>query len=133
MPLFHSKFELPSLDFSSQTALVTGTTAGLGLAVSKELLRLKISRLIMGVRSVTKGEALKRELLSDATILSPNPDARIDVLELNMEDYTSVVAFTGKVRELTTSIDIVILNAGTGGINFDITTSGHERIIQVNV
>lgn len=134
MPYFRPKLpELPPLDFGGQTAIITGTTNGLGLTASEELLRRRLSRLIMGVRTVSRGEEVKRQLLSDESIRAANPGAQIDVLELNLEDYSSVVAFADKVRSLTQTLDIAVLNAGMGTVYFEMSRSGHEKQMQVNL
>ncbi|KAH7305187.1 hypothetical protein B0I35DRAFT_483960 [Stachybotrys elegans] len=134
MPFLAPKLDpLPALDFTNQTVLVTGTTNGLGLAVSKELLRLRASRLIMGVRDVRRGLETRELLQCDPSIRAVNPQAQIHVLKLDLEDYTSVAAFTKEVESLAKSIDVVILNAGVGGLQREMTKSGHEKIIQVNV
>ena len=121
--------DLPALDFSGQTAIVTGTTHGLGLAVSKELILRNLSTLIMGVRDVKKGEEIKSRLLAGVNTRG----ATIHVLRIDLEDYQSAIDFSDQVKRLTTTVDIVILNAGVGGLNFEITKSGHEKMIQVNL
>lgn len=120
---------LPALDFSGQTALVTGTTNGLGLATCEELLRAHLGTLIMGVRDVQRGEALKTRLLAQPG----NKSATMHVLDLQMEDYKSVATFSTQVKELVRALDIVVLNAGTGSLRFEIGSSGHEKMIQVNL
>ncbi|KAH8809092.1 hypothetical protein F5884DRAFT_753594 [Xylogone sp. PMI_703] len=124
---------LNALDLSGKTVLVTGTTNGLGTAVSKELLSRKVNRLIMGVRSLSRGEELKTRLLGDAQIKAANPHASIDVLHLEMEDYKSVVVFANKVKESTPTLDIAIMNAGVGGVDWSVSVTGHEKMLQVNL
>jgi NAD(P)-dependent dehydrogenase (short-subunit alcohol dehydrogenase family) len=50
-----------------------------------------------------------------------------------MGDFNSVVAFAEKFRNLTSTLDILLLNAGLGGYDFGTTESGHESIMQVIV
>lgn len=80
-----------------------------------------------------RGDAVKAQLLSDPEVRARNSEAQIDVLELNLEDYKSVVSFADKVKGLVQSVDVVILNAGTGGLQRQMTAGGHEKMVQVNV
>lgn len=125
-----SRTDLSSISFDSQTAVVTGTTSGLGLGVSEELVKRNIGNLIMGVRDVRRGEQVKSDLLA---MRSRGPKLVVHVLELQLGDYRSVVAFADQVKHLTLSLDILLLNAGLGGYDFRTTESGHEGIMQVNV
>jgi NAD(P)-dependent dehydrogenase (short-subunit alcohol dehydrogenase family) len=113
--------------FDGQTVLVTGTTNGLGRATSFELVKQGVEALIMGVRDVSQGETLKTELLALA------PQVTVHVVELQLDDFSSVVAFSNNVASLTSGLDIAVLNAGVGGYDFKLSKSGHENIMQVNV
>lgn len=127
------KNDLASITFKDQTAVVTGTTNGLGLAMSEELIRRGVGTLIMGVRNVRRAEEIKQELLAKPQLRAANPDVAIHVVQLQMDDYKSSLAFVDQVRKLTTTIDIVLLNAGLGGLDFELAKSGHEKMMQVNV
>lgn len=120
---------LSPLRLRGQTALITGTTHGLGLAAAEALVNYDLSTLIMGVRDTKLGQALKTRLLAGATDLQPT----IHVVELEMKDYQSVASFSEEVKKLTPVLDIVILNAGTGGLKFEVMKTGHEKTMQVNV
>jgi NAD(P)-dependent dehydrogenase (short-subunit alcohol dehydrogenase family) len=122
--------DLSSVNFRNQTAIVTGTTNGLGLSVSEELVKRNIGTLIMGVRNVDKGEQVKADLLS---LCPANQKPIIHVVPLQLGDFNSVVAFAEKVRNITLTLDILLLNAGLGGYDFRTTESGHESIMQINV
>jgi NAD(P)-dependent dehydrogenase (short-subunit alcohol dehydrogenase family) len=94
----------PSTELAGKTVLVTGANAGLGFEAVRHFLRLRPSLVIMGVRSVDKGEGaagiLRREF----------PDARIDWLH------------------------IAVLNAGLAKLECERVdeSDGHEVTIQVN-
>ena len=128
-----TSMNIASVDFSGQTALVTGTTNGLGRAISEELVKRKVSTLIMGVRNIQRGEEVKAALLAKPELRAVNPGVMIHVLELEMGDYKSDVAFVDKVRKVAQAIDIVLLNAGLGSFEFKTTKTGHEETMQVNV
>src|SRR5271169_6474451 len=99
MPYFQPELHLPSsLNFHGKTILITGASAGLGLAATKLLLIRGAREIIAGVRSVSKEEAVKSKILSDPEVKKANPDGTITVLQLDLEDYGSILRFTGEVR-----------------------------------
>jgi NAD(P)-dependent dehydrogenase (short-subunit alcohol dehydrogenase family) len=125
--LFH-KIKLPptSTNLSGRVALVTGGASGLGLHCCRQLLELKLSHLIITVRSPRKGEDAKAKLLQEF------PDAKIEVWELEMGSYQSVQALARHADQLN-RLDIAILNAGLVKAEFELNTStGHEETIQIN-
>lgn len=117
---------LPDVDLSSQVAIVTGANAGVGYAASRHLLRLGLSRLIMGVRSQTRGDKAASMLRKEF------PSASVDVWILDMTSYDSIQAFAKQVETLS-RLDIVILNAGMGATSYEaVPSTGHELTIQIN-
>ncbi|KXG50322.1 Short-chain dehydrogenase/reductase SDR [Penicillium griseofulvum] len=116
----------PNLDLHGKTAVITGATAGIGLETARQLLKLHVSHLIIAVRSVSKGEACKRELQR------LNPHAKITVLELDMDNYQSVQRFAKALKLKVPSVNILLLNAGIGLLKLERSPSGHDRVTQVN-
>jgi NAD(P)-dependent dehydrogenase (short-subunit alcohol dehydrogenase family) len=132
--LIQPKIEpLPTgIDLTGKTAVVTGASAGIGLEVTKQLLQLRASNVILAVRNVAKGEDLAKFLRQDRGIQTHNPKAVIKVMEVDMDRYDSVQQFAKKLREETLVVDLLILNAGIGLIKLERSPSGHERTAQVN-
>ena len=97
----------PTGDFSGQTVIVTGSNSGLGYEAVKHLLRLKASKVIIAVRSLTKGEAAAESLLSSTGAT----DNVIEVWPLDLSDHASVTTFSARVNELD-RLDAAIMNAG---------------------
>lgn len=125
---FRSKPTWPSHDTSlaGKVAFVTGANQGLGLEASEQLLSIGLSRLIIAVRSIAKGEAAAN------TLRAKYPQATIDVFQLDMSSYSSIQAFAAQVEQLE-HVDIAILNAGVRKTKFELGPStGHEETIQVN-
>lgn len=117
----------PSLTFSGQTAVITGSNMGIGLECARQMLDHRLSHLIMAVRSLSKGEKAAEMLRKTHT------NAKIEVWELDMLSYPSVQAFAKRCDSLSEGLNIAILNAGVAHMNFTINSStGHEEIIQVN-
>lgn len=117
----------PGTSLSGKTAIVSGSNTGLGYEAAVQLLGLKLSHLILAVRSLGRGDA------AAATLRKLYPKASIEVWELDMSSYESVQAFARRAGSQLSLIDIVILNAGLARIDFNIVKStGHEEIVQVN-
>jgi NAD(P)-dependent dehydrogenase (short-subunit alcohol dehydrogenase family) len=126
---FWSKAQSPPMNtnLEGKVAIVTGSTSGLGLDASRQLLSLGLSVLIMAVRSTKKGEQIAAKFRFEY------PNANIYVWELEMESYDSVQNFARQAESSLSRLDIVILNAAVQSATFDIIHStGHERLIQVN-
>lgn len=115
------------MNVDGQCAIVTGSNTGLGFESARQLLSLGLSHLVMGVRSLEKGNAAATKLRA------ANSSAKIEVWELDMESYDSIQAFVRKCQGSLSRIDIVILNAGLSPMKFaTIPATGHEKTIQVN-
>ncbi|KAF7535774.1 hypothetical protein G7Z17_g13152 [Cylindrodendrum hubeiense] len=114
------------IDLSGQVAIVTGANGGLGLESARHMLTLGLSHLVIAVRSVERGRAVVSKLQTS------NPSAKIDVWSLEMESYQSIQAFVQRCEKELARIDMVILNAGVAETEFSLTSTGHEKVIQVN-
>ncbi|KAF2869148.1 hypothetical protein BDV95DRAFT_596807 [Massariosphaeria phaeospora] len=118
----------PRTELAGKTVLVTGANVGLGFEAVRNFLRLRPSLVIMGVRSVDKGEA------AAAALLREFPDARIEVWELDMESFRSVQAFAARAERELDRLHVAVLNAGLGKLKFERVDEGgcREVTIQVN-
>jgi NAD(P)-dependent dehydrogenase (short-subunit alcohol dehydrogenase family) len=128
---FRTRIELPTNqkypDVKGKCAIVTGSNTGLGFESARQLLSLGLSHLVMGVRSLERGNAAATKLRA------ANSSAEIEVWELDMESYDSIQAFVRNCQDNLSRIDIVILNAGLAPLQFaTIPAIGHEKTIQVN-
>lgn len=98
----------PAGTFKGQTVLITGGTAGLGLAAALHFSQLGAD-VIITCRAKSRGE-VAREVIQKAA-----PKANVRVMELDMARYSSCVAFVSelkKIREGQGGIDVAMLNAG---------------------
>ncbi|KAF5673846.1 hypothetical protein FHETE_3233 [Fusarium heterosporum] len=128
MPLIQPPVEpLPAgIDLTNKTAIVTGATSGIGLELSRQLLALNLSTLILAVRNTTKGEQVRQDLLAE------NPNAVVEVMKLDTEDYDSAKAFAESFKNAHGKLHLLMLNAGISDLQFSLTPSGHEKNFQVN-
>ncbi|KAJ6023821.1 dehydrogenase [Penicillium herquei] len=116
-----------SISLAGKTAIVTGGNTGLGLEAAKGMAKHGLSRVIIGVRTLLKGEAAKREIVAQ----SPNCD--VLVWELDQESFSSMHAFSERVDRELDRLDIVILCAGVKLLEFiKSENTGHEMNVQVN-
>ncbi|KAI8213941.1 putative quinate permease [Colletotrichum sp. SAR 10_76] len=112
---------------SGKTAIITGGNTGLGYEAAIQLLNLKLSNLILAVRSLERGED------AAAKLRKQHPSATIDVWQLDMNSCDSIQEFARRAESHLSRIDIVILNAGIMKMSFSKNPStGHEETLQVN-
>ncbi|KAJ4287712.1 hypothetical protein N0V90_012415 [Kalmusia sp. IMI 367209] len=130
---FHNQFRAkpqwpsPSTNLSGKTAIITGGNTGLGFEAASQLLSLRLTHLILAVRSSSRGEA------AAANLRASHPNAKIEVWLLDMCSYDSIMAFARRVSTELSRIDMVLLNAGLMKLSFNtVASTGHEEIFQVN-
>ena len=117
---------IPSL--SRKTIIITGANTGLGYSSASTLLALGTHRVILAVRTVSKGKAAATRLRIETRC----PADAVEVWELDMGNYASVIAFADRAKELE-RLDACIANAGVRMAEFKQAGSGHEETINTNV
>jgi NAD(P)-dependent dehydrogenase (short-subunit alcohol dehydrogenase family) len=130
---FHNQFRAKpqwpaaNISLSGKTAIVTGGNTGLGYEAALQFLELDLSRLILAVRSLEKGEVAATKMRKQF------PKAGIEVWLLDMSSYESIQTFTRRVEIHLDRLDIVLLNAGVIKLAFGtVKSTGHEETLQVN-
>lgn len=119
----------PTTSFTGKTVLITGANIGLGLEAAVKFAALGATRLVMGVRSIARGEAAKAEIVRRAGC-----DANtIQLHELDMKTFASVRAFAETVAAREPRLDIAVLNAGVAAPSHELSPEGFEMSVQVNV
>ncbi|MGW6446887.1 oxidoreductase [Lentzea sp. NPDC055074] len=103
-------------DQTGRTVLVTGANSGLGLRTA-QVLAARGAHVIMGCRSVQRGETARRSVQGSA-----------EVLELDLADLSSVRAAAEKVE----SLDVLVNNAGIMAVPNGRTVDGFERQFGTN-
>lgn len=118
----------PNTSLTGKTAIITGSNTGLGFESAKQFLRLGLSHLIVGVRSLERGKAALAQMREET-----KSQAKIDVWVVDMEDYQSIQQFANRCQAELARIDIVILNAGLfPRQKLSRSPNGHEKSLQVN-
>ena len=102
-----------------RTAVVTGANGGLGLETARALAA-KGAHVVMAVRNQEKAEAAVKEIRGGA------PDARLELVALDLASQASVRAAAGQIIAAHKNIDLLINNAGVMGISEAKTVDGFE-------
>ncbi|PTD02703.1 Short chain dehydrogenase yanD [Fusarium culmorum] len=127
---FGSQFTKPvplpkDLSLTESTIIITGANTGIGYATAEKLLSLNLKRLIIAVRTVSKGESAAAKLRTQCS------KAEILVWQVDMLSHKSVQDFADRCKTLD-RIDLAILNAGSQWTRFELSPEGHESSFQVN-
>ncbi len=95
------------MDLSSNTAVITGSSGGIGEEFAVQLAQRGVN-LVLVARRADKLEELRR------TLLERHPDIVIDVITADLATPGSGAQLATKVRDLGRPIDILVNNAGVG-------------------
>jgi NAD(P)-dependent dehydrogenase (short-subunit alcohol dehydrogenase family) len=119
-----------NLSFKDKAVLVTGAYGeGLGANAAIKYAALGANPLILGTRTVEKGEQAKAAILKQ-TKCSPD----IFIIEpLDLASFESVKSFAERVNKRLPALHVVQLAGGVAAWSYAKTTDGHEMSLQVNV
>ena len=127
--LLRGKFFPPkqiTTTFKGKTVIVTGSNSGVGYAAALKYVQLAASTVILGVRSLQKGEIAKAQI-EKAT----GRAGVVQVWQLDMASFEGIDAFAKRVESLK-RVDIAVLNAGIFNRTFKLSEQGWEDNLQVN-
>jgi retinol dehydrogenase-14 len=115
---------------AGKTIIITGGNAGLGFESARQFLTLGAARMILACRSLSKGREAASTLKSDPIVKKVNPNAVIEVFELDLEDYQSGLRFAEKVKKEVEELDILLNNGGMVVLRYEKSKAGHEMVMQ---
>ena len=125
---FFTKLPYPTYSFKGQTVVITGSNTGLGLEAARHIVRLGAAKVILAVRTISKGEKAVESII-ESTRAANNV---LEVWPLDLTDYESINAFGARLQTLD-RLDAFIQNAGIMELNFKLEQkSGLESNIAVN-
>lgn len=113
------------VDASNLTAIVTGGACGIGFETSKTLVRRGAHVIIAARNIITANEAKER-------IVQEMPNARIDVLKLDLASLKSVREFVENFTALNLPLNILINNAGIMFCPYHLSKDGIELQFATN-
>jgi NAD(P)-dependent dehydrogenase (short-subunit alcohol dehydrogenase family) len=99
------KTQIDIPDQSGRFVVITGSNSGIGLEAARELAGAG-AEVVLAVRNLKKGEG------AAVSITSTHPDAKLEVLHLDLSSLSSVEAFSEDMLARGRPIDILINNAG---------------------
>ena len=112
-------------DLSGKTCLVTGASAGIGLAAAHALARLG-ARLVMAVRDPEKGEAARRAVMG-AT------GCEVEMAVVDLGSRKSIRAFGRDFAARHPKLDVLVNNAGIWSDRRRVSPDGIELVWATNV
>jgi NAD(P)-dependent dehydrogenase (short-subunit alcohol dehydrogenase family) len=107
------------------TAVITGTTHGIGTVTSRALARAGY-RVVMLCRNVTAANALAQD------IMRREPGSEVEVVHCDLAVLSSVRSAAREVRERCPSIERLINNAGIVSTRHRRSVDGHELTFATN-
>ena len=122
----YTSLPYPTKRFTGQTIIVTGSNVGMGLEAARHFVRLDAAKVILAVRTLSKGESAKASIES-----SERRPGVVEVWELELASYASVKAFAEKAKGLE-RLDAVVENAGMYAFEFKMAEE-NEMTITVNL
>ena len=97
----------PDTSFEGKIVPVTGANRGLGLETIRHFVRLGATKVVMAVRTISKGEDAKTDILN----FCPGSQTPIEIWPLDLMSYSSVQSFAERYATLT-RLDFMVCNAG---------------------
>lgn len=112
-------------DQTGRVAVVTGANGGLGLATAKALAGAG-AHVVMAARNQDKAASARQEILAE------QPDASLEVVELDLGSQASVKAAAAQIAAAHPVIDLLINNAGVMAMPEGRTVDGFETQFGIN-
>ncbi|KAK1408283.1 hypothetical protein QVD17_39925 [Tagetes erecta] len=113
------------IDGTGLTAIVTGASSGIGTETAS-VLALRGVHVIMAVRNLQVGQKVK------ASICKKTPNAKIDVMELDLSSQASVRQFAADYVSKNLPLNILVLNAGIMSPPFTLSQDNIELQFATN-
>ena len=113
-------------DFTGRTALVTGSTSGIGREVANQLAA-RGAHVIVSGRDTDRGEATVAAIRADG--------GKADFVQADLTDPASVTHLAARAVELGGQVDVLVNNAGLFPIALtpEVSASEFETVYAVNV
>ena len=112
-------------DLTSKIIIITGANKGIGKQTALEFAKMNAT-LIFGCRDPKRAENAKSEILQTCST------AKIDIIQLDLSDLSSVRNFTSSFKSKYNRLDILINNAGIISVKRKLTRDGLENIMATN-
>ena len=117
-----TKLPYPVADCTGKTIVVVGSNIGMGKEAVRHFARLNASKVIIAVRSISKGEEAKADIES-----TTKRTGILEVWELDLARYASVQAFAARLADLP-RVDAVVANASIATHKFELFEGSESQI-----
>ncbi|XP_071050539.1 retinol dehydrogenase 14-like [Onthophagus taurus] len=108
-----------------KTVIITGANTGIGYVTAIDLAQ-RGAKVILGCRNEEKAqEAVKN-------IIKQTKNENVSYKILDLKSFQSVREFAKEINKNEDKIDILINNAGVGGVGNKLTEDGNQMTLQVN-
>jgi retinol dehydrogenase-12 len=114
-----------SKDLTGRTVIVTGANVGVGLEAARFFCNMNPARLILAVRTTSKGEEAKKEIESQDSLARKT---NVEVWELDLGLFESVKRFAKRCNDELERVDILVENAALGEGTWSTTADGWESL-----
>lgn len=114
-------------DMTGKIVMVTGASAGMGLATATELAR-RGARVILVCRSQTRGEAALKIAREESGI----PEPELELMTCDLGSLESIQRFVSDCKAKLDRLDVLINNAGIITLKRETTADGFEAMLGVN-
>ncbi len=119
-----SNDDIPNLN--GKTVIISGGNKGLGYQSALELSK-KNANVIIACRNVDEGLGAKAKIILEV------PTAKIDIIQMNLTDETSIREFSEDFKQKYKRLDILLLNAGVVNLEqHQLTNDGREMHMATN-
>ncbi|KAI1183348.1 NAD(P)-binding protein [Nemania serpens] len=120
----------PKHSFAGQTIIITGANSGLGLEAARYFYKLGGAKIILAVRTPSKGEAAKEDIVKSVKTRTDGAST-IEVWTVDVSSTESILAFVARLKSLD-RVDVLLCNAGVNFKQHQLD-EGMERSMQINV
>ncbi|KFX99393.1 hypothetical protein V490_01807, partial [Pseudogymnoascus sp. VKM F-3557] len=118
----------PTARFDGKIIIITGANSGLGYEAALKFVGLGAAKVILGVRSMSKGALACRQIEEQT-----QQNGIVDAWELDMDRYSSIQQFAARASAELQRIDVAILNAAVAPKEYSVGHEGWQSTLQVNV
>jgi len=115
--------KMPNLN--GKIIVVTGANSGIGYEATKAFAKAN-ALVIMGCRNLERANEAKNKIIKEY------PEAKLDIILLDLMDFDSIQNFTDSINEKYDKVDILLNNAGIMTVPYGSTKNGFEKQIGVN-
>lgn len=112
-------------DLTGKVIIITGANSGIGYDEAKEFAR-KGAQVILASRNMDKAQAALNQILAEI------PDARAEVMHLDLASLTSVRQFAEAFKMKYDRLDVLVNNAGIMMVPYTTTEDGFESQFGTN-